>query len=63
MVGEFSTAYAISAYHLHCEFESRSWQVYSLQHYVIKLAIALMQVGVFLWVIRFPPLIKLTDTI
>ena len=38
MVG-FITAYAISAYHhQRCEFESRSGDVYSIQHYVMKLA-------------------------
>jgi hypothetical protein len=34
---DLMTAYAISAYHYkHCEFESHSDDVYSIQHYVIK---------------------------
>ena len=38
MVVGFITTYAISAYHHYrCEFESRSGEVYSIQHYVIKL--------------------------
>jgi hypothetical protein len=37
MVVGFITTYAFSAYHhQHCEFESRSGEVYSIQHYVIK---------------------------
>jgi len=37
--------------------------VYSIQHYVIKFVSDLPQVGGFLLVLRFPPLIKLTATI
>ena len=37
--------------------------VYSIQHYVIKFVSDLWQVCGFLWVLRFPPPIKLTDTI
>ena len=37
--------------------------VYSIQHYVIKFVNDLRQVGGFPWVLRFPPPIKLTDTI
>jgi len=49
MVVGFITAYAISAYHhLHCEFESRSGEVYWIQHYVIKFVSDLWQVGGFL---------------
>ena len=34
----FTTAYAISAKHNYrCEFESHSGEVYSIQHYVIKI--------------------------
>ena len=33
-------------------------EVYSIQHYVIKFGSDLRQVGGFLWVLRFPPLIK-----
>ena len=41
------------------EFESRSGKVYSIQHYVIKFVNDLRQVGGFLWVLRFPPPLKL----
>jgi len=37
--------------------------VYSIQHYVIKFASDLRQIGSFLLVLRFPPPIKLTSTI
>ena len=37
--------------------------VYSIQHYMIKFVSDLQQVGGFLWVLRCPPLIKLTATI
>jgi hypothetical protein len=37
-------------------------EVYSIQHYVIKLVKDLRQVGGFLRVLRFPPPIKLTAT-
>ena len=44
----FITTYAISAYHhKHYEFESRSGEVYSIQHYVLKFISALRQV--FSW--------------
>jgi hypothetical protein len=38
--------------HIHncCEFESRSGEVYSIQHYMIKFVSHLWQVGRFLWV-------------
>jgi hypothetical protein len=37
MVVRFTTTFAISAYHhSNCEVESRSGEVYSIQHYVIK---------------------------
>ena len=62
MVVGFTTTYAISAYHQWCyEFKSRSGR--GIQHYVIKFVSDLRQVGGFLWVIRFPPPIKLTATI
>ena len=35
----------------------------AIQHYVIKIVSDLRQVGGFLWVLRFPPQIKLTATI
>jgi hypothetical protein len=64
MVVGFTATYAISAYyHLPCEFESLSAEVYSIQHYVIKIASVLQQVSGFLWVFQFPPPIKLTATI
>jgi len=37
--------------------------VYSIQHYMIKFVIDLLQVSGFLPVLRFPPPIKLTATI
>jgi hypothetical protein len=49
MVVGFITTYAISAYHNYrCEFESRSGEVYSIQHYGIKFASDLRQIGGFL---------------
>jgi hypothetical protein len=45
------------------KFESRSGEVYSIQHYVVKFVSDLRQVGEFLRVLRFPPPIKLTVTI
>jgi hypothetical protein len=38
-------------------------EVYSIQHFVIKFASDLRQVGGFLWVLRIPPPIKLVATI
>jgi len=59
MVVEFTTTYAISAYHhWSFEFESRSGEVYLIQHYVIKFVSNLWQVGSFLRVLQFPPSIK-----
>ena len=61
MVVGFITTYAISAYHhKRSEFESRSSEMYLIQHYVIKFVSDLQQVGGFLCVLRFPPPIKLT---
>ena len=61
MVVAFITTCAISAYHhQHYEFEPPSAKVYSIQHYVIKFDSDLQQVSGFLWVLRFPPPIKLT---
>ena len=64
MVVGFTPTYAISAFH-HCsyEFEPRSGEVYSIQHYVIKFVSELQQVGGFLRVFRFSQPIKLTATI
>jgi hypothetical protein len=52
MVVGIATTCAISAYnHIRCEFESRSGEVFSIQHYVIKFVSGLWQVsGLF----RFP---------
>jgi putative lipase involved disintegration of autophagic bodies len=62
MVVGFTTTYAICAYHHWCyEFESRSGR--GVQHHVIKFVSDLWQVGGYLRVLRFPPLIKLTATI
>ena len=62
MVVGFTTTYKISAYHNWCcEFESRSGR--GVQYYVIKFVSDLQQVGGFLWVLRFPPPIKLAATI
>jgi hypothetical protein len=45
----FTTTYAKSVYHhYHCELESCSDEVYSIQHYVIKFVNDLPQVGGFL---------------
>ena len=38
-------------------------KVYSIEHYVIKFVSDLQQVGGFLWVLLFPPSIKLIATI
>jgi hypothetical protein len=61
MVVGFTTTYAY--HHYHCEFESRSGEVYSIQHYVIKFVSGLQQVNGFLRVLWFPPPIILTATI
>jgi hypothetical protein len=64
MVVGLTNTYAISAYqHWCCEFKSRSSEVYSIQHYMIKFVSDLRQVGGFLRGLRFPPPIKLTSTI
>jgi hypothetical protein len=52
-----TTTCAISAYHhQRCELESRTGEMYSIQHYVIKFVSDVRQV-------RFPPPGKLTATI
>jgi hypothetical protein len=38
-------------------------EMFSIQHYVIKFVSDLRQVSGFLWVLRFPPPIKLTAMI
>jgi hypothetical protein len=56
---EFTTTYAISAYHhWSSEFEYRSGEAYSIQHYVIKFVSDLRQVDGFLQEPRFPPINK-----
>ena len=58
MAVRFITTYVIIAYHQQrCEFE-----VYSIQHYVIKFVSDLRQVSGLLRVLRFPTPIKLTAT-
>jgi len=57
MVVRFTTTYAISTYHHY------NYQFKAIQHYVIKFVSDLLQVGGFLWVVRFPSPIKLTTTI
>jgi len=55
----FPTTSAISVcHHQCCEFEPRSGEVYSIQHYVIKFVSDLRQVGGFLRVLLFSPPIK-----
>ena len=62
MVIGFTSTYAIIAYHhCCCELESRPGR--GLHHHVIKFVSDLQQVGGFLRIIWFPPLIKLTATI
>ena len=43
-----------------CQFKFHSREVYSIQHYVIKFVSHVRQVGGFLRVLWFPPLIKLS---
>jgi hypothetical protein len=58
MIVEFTTTYAISAYHHWCcEFESRSGR--GAQHYVITFVSDLRQVGGFLRMFRYPSPLKL----
>ena len=48
------TTHAISTYHhKRCEFEPRTGEVYSIQHYMIKFVSDLRQVGSFFRVLRF----------
>ena len=60
----FITTYANNViHHKRYEFESRSGEVYSIQHYVIKIVSNLRRFGGFLRVLQFPPPIKLTVAI
>ena len=65
MLVGFTTTCAISAYHHYLVVSSNPvhGEVYLIQHYVIKFVSDLRQVCGFLWVLRFPPPIKLTATI
>jgi hypothetical protein len=64
MVVGFTITYVISAYHhCSCEFESRSDEVYSIQHYVMKFVSDLRQGSGFLGILQFAPPIKPTATI
>jgi hypothetical protein len=48
MVAGFKTIYSIGAYHhTRCEFEFCSGEVYSVQHYVIKLSVTCSRSVVF----------------
>ena len=59
MVVGFTTTYAISTCsHIHCECESRSSEVYLIEHYVIKFVSNLWQVSGFP-----PPIIHEHDDI
>jgi hypothetical protein len=61
MVVGFTTTYAISAYHHWCyEREFRSGG--GVQHYGIKFVSDFRQIDGILWVLRFPPPMKLTAT-
>jgi hypothetical protein len=64
MVAGFSTTYAIDESLITTKVvsESRSGEMYLIQHYVIKFVSELRQVGGFLWALRFPPT-KMTATI
>jgi len=61
MVVGFTTC-AISSYYVVSSNPDHG-EMYSIQHYVIKFVSDLRQVGVFLRVLWFLPLIKLTATI
>ena len=66
MVDGFTTTCAISGYITPKVVSSNPThgEVHPMQqHYVIKFVSDLRQVGGFLWVLRFPPPIKLTTTI
>ena len=54
--------YTSVVYHLLLTLSSNPThgEAYSVQHYVIKIVSDLWQVDGFLWVLLFPPLIKLT---
>ena len=61
MVVGFTTIYAISAFATKVvNSNPANGDMYSIQHYVIKLVNDLRQVGGFLPAFRFPPPIKLT---
>ena len=51
----FPTIFLCTYHHERCEFEFRSGEVYSIQHYVIKFVSDLRQVGGFLHQSNWPP--------
>jgi hypothetical protein len=54
MVVTFTTTCVFSSYHHYCcEFESRPGDVYSIQHYMIKIVSDWQQVGGFIRILRF----------
>jgi hypothetical protein len=64
MVVGFITTYAMSTYHHYSfEFEPRSGEVYSIQHFMNKFVSYLRQADGFLLVLWLLPPIKLTTTI
>ena len=64
MLVGFTSTYVISGYHhLSYDFESQSWWVYSIHHYVIKIVSDLWLVSDFRQFLWFPPPKKLTTTI
>jgi hypothetical protein len=62
-IAEILLKVALSTIKIKSNIESRSGEVYSIQHYVIKFVGDLQQVDGFLQVLRFPPPIKLIATI
>ena len=49
--------------HFFLYYQWRESTICMVQHYMIKFVRDLRQVGGFLWILRFPPLIKLTAMI
>ena len=63
VVGSITTYTICDYHHGRCGFESRSGEVYSIQHYMIKFVSDLRHVSGFLPEFRSPPPIKLTAMI
>ena len=61
LIGEVTIPIALTS--KPCEFESRSGEVYLIQHWVIKFVSDLRHVCGFLQVLQFSPPIKLTTMI